>query len=170
MLVSLSVTNNKSLDFDIFRMLANIFDTFSQVIIKECSTAFNPPLATDIRKRAMYFLVRYCASDNLVCKVFASNAERKHCAWIRTVNCLSQYIMNNVEVFIVHFIYYFSFVFCIHICYLYHEIKFYLIPVTHTWVRSYITSLPCKLESCINQTADVEILMATLSLSGYRVI
>jgi len=29
------------------------------------------------KKTKNYFLVRYCASDNLVCKVFASNTERE---------------------------------------------------------------------------------------------
>jgi len=53
-----------------------MFDTFSKNIVFECRMAFNLPLVSDIiRKQKMNFLVRYCASDNLVCKVFASNAE-----------------------------------------------------------------------------------------------
>jgi len=68
------MTKDKSLDFVIFRTLEKMFDTFSQVISNECR---NLPLMTDIiRKQNNIFLVRYCAFDNLVCKVFASHAER----------------------------------------------------------------------------------------------
>ena len=71
-----NATDNRSLDFVIFRTLANIFETFSQDIINECRTAFSLPLVADIiRTQKINFLVRYYASENLVCKVFAQNAE-----------------------------------------------------------------------------------------------
>ena len=67
-----------SIGFVIFRILAKIFETISQDIINECRTAFNLPLVTDlISKQIINFLVRYAASENLLCKVFASNAERE---------------------------------------------------------------------------------------------
>jgi len=67
----LSATDNKSLDFVIFKSLAKMFDTFSQVITNECRAAFNLPLVTDIiRKQQNYFLLRYCAF-----RVGASNEE-----------------------------------------------------------------------------------------------
>ena len=74
----LNETDYKSLNFVIFRMIAKICETFSQDIINECQTAFNLPLVTDkISKQKINFLVRYSASENLLCKVFASNAERE---------------------------------------------------------------------------------------------
>ena len=43
-----------------------------------CRTAFNLPLVTDIiSKQKINFLVRYSASENLLCQVTASNAERE---------------------------------------------------------------------------------------------
>ena len=55
-----------------------IFLTFSQDIMNERRTAFNLPLVTDIViKQKINFLVRYSASENLLCQVFASNAERE---------------------------------------------------------------------------------------------
>ena len=44
----LNATYYKSLDFVISRMLAKIVLTFSQDIINESRTAFNPPLVTSI--------------------------------------------------------------------------------------------------------------------------
>jgi len=39
---------------------------------------YNLPLVSEIiRKEKNIFLVRYCAFDNVVCKVFTSNAERE---------------------------------------------------------------------------------------------
>ena len=53
-----------------------MFETFSQDIINECRTAFSLPLVADIiRTHKINFLVRYYASENLVCKVFAQNAD-----------------------------------------------------------------------------------------------
>ena len=74
----LNETDYKSLDFVIFRTLAKIFETFSQDIINECRMIFNLPSVTDIiSKQKINFLVRYSASENLLCKVFESNAERE---------------------------------------------------------------------------------------------
>ena len=71
-----NATDIRSLDFVIFRTLAKIFETFSQDIINECRTAFSLPLVADtIRKQKINFLVRYYASENLVCKIFAQNTE-----------------------------------------------------------------------------------------------
>ena len=72
----LNVADYKSLDFVIVRTLAKIFETFSQVIINECRTAFNISLMCDIISRhKINFLIRYSASENLLCKIFALNAE-----------------------------------------------------------------------------------------------
>ena len=72
----LNITDYKSLDFVIFRTLAKIFETFSQDIITECHTAFNLSLMSDIiRKQKIYFLVRYSASENMLCEAFALNAK-----------------------------------------------------------------------------------------------
>lgn len=72
----LNNTDYKSLDFVIFRTLAKIFETFSRDIINECRTAFNLALMSDvISKQKINFLTRYSASENLLCKVFALNAE-----------------------------------------------------------------------------------------------
>ena len=74
----LNTTDYKSLDFVIFRTLAKIFGTFSQDIINECRMAFNLPHVTDmISKQKISFLLRYSASENLLCKVFESSAERE---------------------------------------------------------------------------------------------
>ena len=74
----INITDYKSLDFVIFRTLAKIFKTFSQDIINECRTAFNLPLMSDkISKEKINFLVRYSASENMLCKAFAINAERE---------------------------------------------------------------------------------------------
>ena len=62
--------------FVIFRTIAKIFETFSQDIINECR--INLPSVTDIiSKQKIHFLVRYSASENLLCKVFESNTERE---------------------------------------------------------------------------------------------
>jgi len=71
----LSVAVNKSLDFVIFRTLAKFVDTLYQVVFNECRTAFNLLLMTDITRKQK--IISYCASDNLICKVLASNAERE---------------------------------------------------------------------------------------------
>ena len=72
----LNITDYKSLDFVIFRTLAKIFETFSHDIINECRTAFNLSLMSDkISKQKINYLVRYSASENLLCKAFALNAE-----------------------------------------------------------------------------------------------
>ena len=72
----LNVADYKSLDFVIVKTLAKIFETFSQVIINECRTAFNISLMCDIISRhKINFLIRYSASENLLCKIFALNAE-----------------------------------------------------------------------------------------------
>ena len=55
--------------------LQKCFETFSQDVINECRTAFSLPLVADIMTQKINFLVRYYASKNLVCKVFAQNAE-----------------------------------------------------------------------------------------------
>jgi len=62
----MSATDNKALDYVIFRMLAKIIDTLSQVVIIECRKAFNLPLMTDIIKNKK-LIVRYFTSDKLVC-------------------------------------------------------------------------------------------------------
>jgi hypothetical protein len=74
----LNAPDYKSLDFVIFRTLAIIFATFSQDIIYKCRMAFNlPPVTHIISKQKINFRVRYSASENLLCKVFESNAERE---------------------------------------------------------------------------------------------
>ena len=74
----LNETDYKSLDFVVFRTLAKIFETFSQGIINECRLIFNLPSVNDIiSKQKINFLVRYSASENLLCKVFESDAERE---------------------------------------------------------------------------------------------
>lgn len=71
-------SDKKSLDFAIFKTLAKIFGTFSQDIINDCRTAFDIPFAADsIRKQKMKFLARYSASENFLCKLFATNADRE---------------------------------------------------------------------------------------------
>ena len=68
----LNATYKKALDYAIFRTPVKIFETFSQ------DTVFNLPSVTDtISKQKINFLVRYSAAENLLCKVFASNAKRE---------------------------------------------------------------------------------------------
>jgi len=78
----LSATCNKYLDFIIFRTLAKMFDTFSQVIFNKCRTVFNIQLVADmIGKHNINFLVRYCASDKFVlCLHQVQNAKYKSIA------------------------------------------------------------------------------------------
>ena len=62
-----------------------MFETFSQDIINECRTALNLPLvAVSISKQTTNFLVRCSASENLLCQVFTSNAERETTALRRS--------------------------------------------------------------------------------------
>lgn len=71
-------TDNKSLEFVIFRALAKIFGTFSKDIINECCIAFNFPfMVENIKKQKTKFLISYCASENHLCKAFALQAERE---------------------------------------------------------------------------------------------
>jgi hypothetical protein len=73
-----SASDHKSLDFTIFRTLAKIFGTFSQEIIKECRLSFNIPDAADlVKKHKVNFLMRYSASENLLCQIFAINSTRE---------------------------------------------------------------------------------------------
>jgi len=62
----MSATDNKS-RLCYLQIACKNVDTFSQVIINEYLTAYS------LRKKAK----DYCASDNLVCKVFASNTQRE---------------------------------------------------------------------------------------------
>ena len=74
----LNLSDKKSLDFTIFRALAKIFETFSQDIIKDCRVAFNIPVAADlVNRQKISFLLRYSASENLLCRLFVKNAERE---------------------------------------------------------------------------------------------
>jgi exonuclease III len=73
-----NATDKKSLEFVIFRTLAKIFGTFSSDIINECRIAFNFPLMVDnINKQKTNFLLRYCMTENILCKIFARDAERE---------------------------------------------------------------------------------------------
>jgi len=98
-----------------------VWYTFSQFIINECPyaaavyTAFDLPLVTGIiRKQNINFLLRYCATDNCVCKLFSSNAEREIKALRLNLNCkfsVTVYIASwtifdayTLNCFIVHFI------------------------------------------------------------------
>jgi Reverse transcriptase (RNA-dependent DNA polymerase) len=73
-----NATDKKSLDFVIFKTLAKIFETFSKEVIDECRIYFNIPLAADMLiNHKMKFLMRYSASENLLCQLYAPNAERE---------------------------------------------------------------------------------------------
>ena len=131
------------------RTLAKIFETFSHDI-NECHTTFNLPLLTDIiRKQKINFLIRYFASENFLCEVFAWNAESeikalRQCAWIITVNWLSRHVLKNVDTvlwqsycslylfiflsLISFLVSYYSYV-AVLLC-LYGEIKFYTVYMT----------------------------------------
>ena len=70
--------DKKSLDFAIFKTLAKIFETFSKDIINECRVAFSIPFAADILDtQKIKFLTRYSASENIICQLYAPNAERE---------------------------------------------------------------------------------------------
>ena len=62
----LNKTENNSLDFVIFRTLANIFETFPQDIINKCRTAFieSSPGGRWNKDTKLNSLVRYHASEN----------------------------------------------------------------------------------------------------------
>ena len=63
---------------DIFRTLAKTFEKFSQEIIKECRLSFNIPDAADlVKKHKVNFLMRYSASENLLCQIFVNNSTRE---------------------------------------------------------------------------------------------
>ena len=82
-----------------FRTLAKIFETFSQDIINACRMAFNLPSVTDIiNKQKINFLVRYSASENLLCKVLESNAEREIKAMRQKIRIELLYVGNSSEI------------------------------------------------------------------------
>jgi len=65
------VSDRKSLDFTITRILMKIFKTTSNDIIGECQAAFNfPSVHVRVRRRKQNFLYRYSVTDNYICKLF----------------------------------------------------------------------------------------------------
>ena len=73
------------LRYNVERLL-KCLKTFSRDIINECRMIFNLPSVTDIiSKQKINFLVRYSASENLLCKVFESNAEREIKTMLQTI-------------------------------------------------------------------------------------
>ncbi len=74
----MNVTENKSFDFALFRILAKIFDSFSKDFIAECRLFFCLPLLSDsIQSSKLKFLLRYASSENTICSVFAVNAKNE---------------------------------------------------------------------------------------------
>jgi exonuclease III len=74
----INASEKKSLDFAIFKTLAKIFGTFSQDVINDCRIAFNIPVAAEmLRRQKMKFLTRYSVSENLLCKLYVTIAERE---------------------------------------------------------------------------------------------
>ena len=73
-----NVTENKSFDFALFRILAKIFGSFSKDFVAECRVYFDLPLLPDsIQSAKLKFLLRYASSENTVCSVFAVNAKNE---------------------------------------------------------------------------------------------
>jgi len=72
----INVSDRKSLDFTITRILMKIFKTTSNDIIGECQTAFNfPSVHVRVCRRKQKFLYRYSVTDNYICKLFFDVAE-----------------------------------------------------------------------------------------------
>ena len=70
------VSDRKSLDFTITRILMKIFKTTSNDIIGECQAAFNfPSVHVRVRRRKQNFLYRYSVTDNYICKLFLEMVE-----------------------------------------------------------------------------------------------
>jgi len=73
-----NVTENKSFDFALFRILAKIFNSFSKDFIAECRVYFCLPLLSEsIQSSKLKFLLRYASSENTICSVFAVNAKNE---------------------------------------------------------------------------------------------
>ena len=147
-------TDNKSLEFVIFRALAKIFGTFSKDIINECCIAFNFPLMVEnIKKQKTKFLISYCASENHLCKAFALQAEREmrslQMNWLDECWCvvLSNYVsLLNTVIFVMCvfmficyiIIYYYLYYYLYYICGCRNdEIKFYIIRKYHWCVLNH---------------------------------
>jgi hypothetical protein len=65
-------SDRKSLDFVIFRTVAKILGTFDSTIIADCRNAFGLyNIVETINKLKIRFLMRYSASENIICRVFA---------------------------------------------------------------------------------------------------
>jgi hypothetical protein len=72
----INLTEYKSFDFALFRILAKVFSTFSKDLIDECRAGFDLPLLKEtIRASKLKFLNRYMASNNELCSVFADKAK-----------------------------------------------------------------------------------------------
>ena len=68
-------SDRHSLDFVLTRCLMKLFNTGSNVVIKECMNAFNVKKLSDcVISRKLVFLNRYCKSDNIICKTFSGMA------------------------------------------------------------------------------------------------
>jgi exonuclease III len=74
----LNKTELRSLNFVVTRVLMKIFRTYSDVFIQECQDYFSfPSCDTLVRKRTLFFLRKYCASNNTLCAAFAVDAQRQ---------------------------------------------------------------------------------------------
>lgn len=68
-------TEARSLDFCATRVLMKVFKTFSNDVITECQLYFGfPPVHVLVRERKLKFLVKYSATDNMLCKHFCITA------------------------------------------------------------------------------------------------
>jgi Reverse transcriptase (RNA-dependent DNA polymerase) len=66
-----------SFDFSLTRIFMKLFRTGSAAMVTECQRLFNfLPLKYQIDIRTASFMLRFMASDNCICKLFASQADR----------------------------------------------------------------------------------------------
>ena len=71
-----NVSDSRSLDFTLTRILMKIFRTFSKEIIGECQEKFAVhSVKEQTNKRKTNFLRKYAATDNYICKIFSNCAE-----------------------------------------------------------------------------------------------
>ena len=73
-----NASDRHSLDFVLTRCLMKLFNTGSNIVIKECMNAFNvKKLSECVIRRKCVFLNRFSKSDNIICKTFSDMARKE---------------------------------------------------------------------------------------------
>ena len=74
----LNKTELRSLNFTVTRVLMKIFHTYSMDIIKECQDFFAfSSFEILVKQRTTTFLRKYCVLNNVLCSMFAIDAQRQ---------------------------------------------------------------------------------------------